>query len=174
MHGDARIEGFTFNCTPLKALLALNYNSFILTVGFIAVDSHARDMVIVKVHVYCWKYHPCINQYNILHVGMRIYKLKGVHIANFEVDLVQAVLNTVVHQTFIVYTNVLVNSAVIQQFMQICFTLLLIHVDTGPQELYQPLLVITENALYNVMGVERHIMPVIIFLKVRVSVELLR
>ena len=30
---------------------------------------------------------------------MRIlYELKGVHIANFEVDLVQAVLNTVVYQ----------------------------------------------------------------------------
>ena len=61
MHGDARIGGFTFNCTPRKTLLALNYNSFILTVGIIGVDSHARDMVIVNVHVYCWKYHPCIN-----------------------------------------------------------------------------------------------------------------
>ena len=28
----------------LKKLLALNYNSFILTVGIIGVDSHARDM----------------------------------------------------------------------------------------------------------------------------------
>ena len=61
MHGDARIEGSTFNCTPRKTLLALNYNSFILTVGIIGVDSRARDMVIVKVDVYCWKYHPCIN-----------------------------------------------------------------------------------------------------------------
>ena len=37
-----------------------------------------------------------------------IYELKGVHIANFEVDLVQVVLNTVVYQMLIVY-----NSAVI-------------------------------------------------------------
>ena len=51
------------------------------------------------------------------------------HIANFEVDLVQAVLNTVVYQMLIVYTNVLVNSAVMWQFMQ-CVTLLIIHVDT--------------------------------------------
>ena len=35
--------------------------------------------VTVKVHVYCWKYHPCINWCNIfrvyirIHVGMRIY-----------------------------------------------------------------------------------------------------
>ena len=43
MHGDARIEGYHY-CMPLKTLLALNYNSFILTVGIIGVDSHARDM----------------------------------------------------------------------------------------------------------------------------------
>ena len=60
MHGDARIDGYHY-CVPFETLLALNYNSFILTVGIIGVDSHARDMVIVNVHVYCWKYHPCIN-----------------------------------------------------------------------------------------------------------------
>ena len=67
MHGDARIEGY-HHCMPLETLLALNYNSFILTVGIIGVDSHARDMygnshywVIVKVHVYSGKYHPGIN-----------------------------------------------------------------------------------------------------------------
>ena len=43
MHGDARIEGCHY-CMPLETLLALNYNSFILTVGIIGVDSHARDM----------------------------------------------------------------------------------------------------------------------------------
>ena len=43
MHGDARIEGYHY-CMPLKTLLALNYNSFILTVGIFGVDSHARDM----------------------------------------------------------------------------------------------------------------------------------
>ena len=41
MHGDARIEGYHY-CMPLETLLALNYNSFILTVGIIGVDSHAR------------------------------------------------------------------------------------------------------------------------------------
>ena len=60
MHGDVRIAGYHY-CMPLETLLALNYNSFILTVGIIGVDSHARDMVIVNVHVYCWKHHPCIN-----------------------------------------------------------------------------------------------------------------
>ena len=40
-----------------------------------------------------------------------------------------------------------------------CVTLLLIHVDTGLQELYPPLLV-HGNTLCNVMGVKRHIMPV--------------
>ena len=43
MHGDARIEGYHY-CMPLETLLALNYNSFILTVGIIGVDSLARDM----------------------------------------------------------------------------------------------------------------------------------
>ena len=43
MHGDARIEGHHY-CMPLETLLALNYNSFILTVGIIGADSHARDM----------------------------------------------------------------------------------------------------------------------------------
>ena len=37
MHGDARIEGYHY-CMPLETLLALNYNSFILTVGIIGVD----------------------------------------------------------------------------------------------------------------------------------------
>ena len=41
MHGDARLEGV---CMLLETLFALNYNSFILTVGIIGVDSHARDM----------------------------------------------------------------------------------------------------------------------------------
>ena len=43
MHGNARIEGYHY-CIPLETLLALNYNSFILTVRIIGVDSHARDM----------------------------------------------------------------------------------------------------------------------------------
>ena len=43
MHGDARIEGYHY-CMPLETFLALKYNSFILTVGIIGVDSHARDM----------------------------------------------------------------------------------------------------------------------------------
>ena len=43
MHGDVRIEGYHY-CMPLETLLALNYNSFILTVGIIGVDSNARDM----------------------------------------------------------------------------------------------------------------------------------
>ena len=43
MHGNARIEGYHY-CIPLETLLALNYNSFILTVRIFVVDSHARDM----------------------------------------------------------------------------------------------------------------------------------
>ena len=82
IHGDPRIEGYHYcichsQGTAFETLLALNYNSFILTVAIIGVgiysieaggynvfDSHARDMYHnsqVKGHVYCWKYHPCIN-----------------------------------------------------------------------------------------------------------------
>ena len=43
MHGDARIEGYHY-CMPLETLLALNHNSFILTVGIIGVYFHATDM----------------------------------------------------------------------------------------------------------------------------------
>ena len=43
MHDDARIKGYHYR-VPLETPLALNYNSFILTVGIIGVDSHARDM----------------------------------------------------------------------------------------------------------------------------------
>ena len=43
MHGDARIEGYYY-CMPLETLLALNCNSFILTVGIIGIYYHARDM----------------------------------------------------------------------------------------------------------------------------------
>ena len=43
MHRDARIQGYHY-CMPFETLLALNYNSFILTVGIIGVDSHVRDM----------------------------------------------------------------------------------------------------------------------------------
>ena len=38
------LRAITAVCMPLEILLALNYNSFILTVGIIGVDSHARDM----------------------------------------------------------------------------------------------------------------------------------
>ena len=43
MHADARIEGWHC-CMPLETLLALNHNSFFLSVGIFGVDSHASDM----------------------------------------------------------------------------------------------------------------------------------
>ena len=52
-----------------------------------------------------------------------------------------------------------------------CFSLLLIHKDTGPQELYLPLLVMGIHCTYTVMGVKRYIMPVDLP-EMRVSVEL--
>ena len=95
MHGDARIEGYHY-CMPLETLLALNYhNSFILTVGIIGVDSHARDMygnshsqgtcVLLEMP----SMHKLVQYFQSLHTCRNedIYELKGIRIANFEVDL---------------------------------------------------------------------------------------
>ena len=76
-----------------------------------------------------------------IYVGMRIYmSLKVFILPTLKLIFVQAVLNTVLYQMLIVYTNVLVNSAVQKEFMQFV-TPLLNHVDTGLQELHLPLLV---------------------------------
>ena len=61
--------------TAFEALLALNYNSIILTVGIIGVGIYSIEgggikylilmpeicmvTVMVKGHVYYWKYQPC-------------------------------------------------------------------------------------------------------------------
>ena len=66
--------------------------------------------------------------------------LKVYTLPTLKMILVEAVLNTVIYQMLIVYTNVLVNSAVLQEFMQFV-TPLSIHVDTRLQELHLPLLV---------------------------------
>ena len=80
MQGDAKIEGYNY-CMPvgtaLETLLAMNYDSFILTVELLVWVSTTLMVgyikylilmlekcmvtVIVKAHVYCWKYHLCIN-----------------------------------------------------------------------------------------------------------------
>ena len=102
MHGDARIEGYHY-CMPLETLLALNYNSFILTVGIIGVDSHARDMYgnshsqgtcvlleipfIHKLVQYFQRPYSCRNE-DIIYTSLKL----GVRIANFEVDLCSRIL----------------------------------------------------------------------------------
>ena len=79
---------------PLETLLALNYNSFILTVGIIGVDSHVRDMygnshsqgtyVLLEVP----STHKLVQYFRSLYTCRNedIYELKGVHIANIEDD----------------------------------------------------------------------------------------
>ena len=96
MHDDARIEGYHY-CMPLETLLALNYNSFILTVGIICLDCHARDMygnshsqgtcVLLEIPSLLKLVQYFESQCTRTAVEMRIYELKGVHIANFELDL---------------------------------------------------------------------------------------
>ena len=67
--------------------------------------------------------------------------LKVYTLSTLKMIFVQAMLNTVAYQMIIVYTYVVVNSAVLWQFFQ-CDTPLLIHVDTAVQKLYLFLLVI--------------------------------
>ena len=72
---------------------------------------------------------------------------------------VQAVLNTVVYQMLIAYTNVLVNSAVLLIAVYgMCYSVI------NPCGYWTSgtlsALASNGNTLYNVMGVKRHIMPV--------------
>ena len=98
--------------TALETLLALNYNSFILTVAIIGVgiysieaggynvfDSHARDMynnshsegtcVLLEIP----SMHKLVQYFQILHRNEDIYELKGVHIATFELHLFSSNIN---------------------------------------------------------------------------------
>ena len=106
MHGDARIEGYHY-CMPLETLLALNYNSFILTVEIIGVDSHARDMYgnshsqgtcvlleipfIHKLVQYFQRPYSCRNE-DIIYTSLKVYVLP-----TLKLIFVQEFLNTVVH-----------------------------------------------------------------------------
>ena len=97
--------------SAFETLLTLNYNSFILTLGIIIAvatysiegggggggckvfDSHARDMygnshsegtcVLFEIK----SMHKLVQYFLSLYGNEDIYELKGVHIANFEVDL---------------------------------------------------------------------------------------
>ena len=95
--------------TAFETLLALNYNSFILTVGVIGVgiysiegggynvfDFHPRDMY-GNIHgegtfelLEMPSMHKLVQYFQSLYRNEDIYELKGVHIANFEVDLISS------------------------------------------------------------------------------------
>ena len=109
IHGDPRIEGYHYcifhsQGTACETLLALNYNSFILTVAIIGVgiysmeagwynviDSHSRDMysegksVLLEIP----SLHKIVQYSQTLHRNEHIYELRGVpvHIATFEPHL---------------------------------------------------------------------------------------
>ena len=95
--------------TAFETLLALNHNSFILTVGIIGVviysiegggykvfDSHARDMygnihgkgtcVLLELP----SMYKLVKYFQRLYGNEDVYELKCVHIANFEVDLLSS------------------------------------------------------------------------------------
>ena len=95
-----KIEGYHY-CMPLETLLALNFNSFILTLELLVLIlmlEICMVTVIVKVHVHCWKYQCVLLEIPSMHKLVQylqslytyryedIYELKGVPIANFEAD----------------------------------------------------------------------------------------
>ena len=106
-HGDPRIEGYHYcmchsQGTAFETLLALNYNSFILTVaiilvgiysieagGYNVIDSHSRDMYSegTSVLLEIPSMHKIVQYSQTLHRNEHIYELRGVHIATFEPHL---------------------------------------------------------------------------------------
>ena len=80
---------------PLETLLAVNCNSFLFTVRIIGVDSPARDMydnshsqgTCVMLEIPSMLKLVQFFQSLCTRRNEDIYQLKGVHIANFEVDL---------------------------------------------------------------------------------------
>ena len=87
------LRGITTVCHLKHRVLAPNYNSVILTVGIIGVDSHARGMyghsqgtsVLLEIPSML----KLVRYFQSLCTRRNedIYELKGVHIANFEVDI---------------------------------------------------------------------------------------
>ena len=89
--------------------------------GIIGVDSHARDMygnshsqgtcVFLEIP----SMHKLVRYFESLHTCRNedTYELKVYIFPTLKLIFVQAVLNTVVYQMLIVYTNDLVNSAVL-------------------------------------------------------------
>ena len=165
MYGDARVEGCHF-CMPLETLLALNHNSFILTVGIIGVDSHARDMhgnshsqgicVLLEIP----SMHKLVQYFQSLYTCRNedIYELKGVHIANIEVDLCS---------NSVEYCRISNVSSLYQCCCKQCCGIAVYamcysvinpcgHRTSGTLSA----LVSNGNTLYNVMGVKSLIMPV--------------
>ena len=162
--------------TACETLLALKYNSFILTVGIIGVViysiegggykvfySHARDMygnshsegtcVLLEIK----SMQKLVQYFESLYGNENMYELKVVHIANFKVDLFSSSVECCSISN--------VNSC--QCSCKQCFA---VAVYAMCYSVINPCgywtsgtlsaVVSNLNTLYNVVGVKRHIMPV--------------
>ena len=142
-------------CMPLKTLLALNYNSFILTVGITDVDSHASTCVFLEIP----SMHKLVQYFQSLYTCRNedTYELKGVHISNFEVDL----CSSSVEYCSISNVNSLYQCSCKQccaiAVYAMCYSVINLcgYWTSGTLSA----LASNGNTLYNVMGVKRHIMP---------------
>ena len=153
---------------PLETLLALNYfNSVILTVAIIGVDSHARDMYgnshsqgtyvlleipsMHKLEQYFQSLYTCRND---------IFEVKGAHIANFEVDF----CSSSVEYCSISNVNSLYQWSCKQccaiALSAMCYSVINPCAYWTSRTWTLSALASNGNTLYSVMGVKRHIMPV--------------
>ena len=172
--------------TEFETLLALNYNSFILTLGIIGVaiysiegggykvfDSHARDMygnshsegtcVLLEIK----SMHELVQHFQSLYGNEHIYELKGVLIANFKDDLFSSSVE---------YCSI----SNVNSYQCSCKQCCAITVYAMCYSVINPCgywtsgtlsaLVSNQNKVYNVMGVKRHILPVDLPQSVGISV----
>ena len=161
--------------TAFETLLALNYNSFILTVRIIGIgiynieaggynvfDFHAKDMYVNShsegtcVLVEMPSMHKLVQYFQSPYRNEDIYELKGVHIVNFEIDLFSSSVE---------YCSI----SNVNSYQYSCKHCCAIAIYAMCYSVINPCgywtsgtlsaLVSNRNTLYNVMGVKRHIMP---------------
>ena len=159
--------------TAFETLLALNYNSFTLTVGIIGVginsiehegynvfDSHDRDMYGNRdMCIEIPSTHKLVKYFQSLHRNEDIYEFKGVHIANFEVDLHSSSVEYCSISNVHSYQCSCKQSCTIAVYA-LCYSVINRCGYWTSGNLSALVSNVNRNTLYNVMGVKRHIIPV--------------
>ena len=141
MYGDARIKGYRY-CLPLETLVALYYKAFILTVGIIGVDSLMLGTCVLleipsMLKLVQYFQSLCSRRNEDIYMSLKVYILP-----TLKLIFAQTVLNTgsSISNVHGLYQYSCKQCCAIAVYAM-CYSLLLIHVNNGLQELYLPLLV---------------------------------